>query len=127
MMAESTKVGQQFKKGSSKSKSSAPSSLVNGSSKLSMVLHQVASRKCHMAGLQEMRAFDTGICVMDGFVVCRSAADSQAAHGCGLAFNTKIPRFIIGGRIFFISRQDVAIELAEPRLLCAGVGVHGGL
>ena len=114
----------QLQKYPNKSKSSAPSNLVTGSSKLSMVLHQVASRKCHMAGLQELSAFDTGICVMDGFVICRSAADSQAAHGCGLVFNTKTPWFDIGDRKVFVSRQDVAIELAEPRFLCVGVSTE---
>ena len=109
------------KKGKPKVKLQAQMPTINASSKLSMVLHQVATRKAHVTGFQEMRAFDTGISIVDGFVVCRSAADRHAAHGCGLAFNKKIPWLYVGGEKVFVARQEIAIELAEPRCLCVGV------
>ena len=42
---------------------------MNATSKLSMVLHQLATRMTHIAGFQEMRSYDMGINIVDGFVV----------------------------------------------------------
>ena len=53
-----------LKKGSQKRAAAKQPICVNGSSKLSMVLYQVATRKGHIAGFQEMRAFKTGICIV---------------------------------------------------------------
>ena len=110
-----------YTKGSQKDAAAKQPVCVNGSSKLSMVLCQASTRKGHIAGFQEMRAFETGIGIVDDRVVCRSAADQLSANGCGLAFNMKIPWLMAGDTRIFISRQDVTIEHAGPRFLCVGV------
>ena len=63
---------------------------LNGTSKKALVLHQLAQRCVHVAGLQEGRGFKTGISTESGFVKCRSVANSAGSFGCALAINTNL-------------------------------------
>ena len=86
-----------------------------GCTKLSTVLRQLKSRRVHMCGLQEMRAYTTGISVCEGLIVCRSAVDKIGGHGCGIVFNRSIPWFTKDKVEIPPKRNDVAIEFADPR------------
>lgn len=99
---------------------------LTGVSKQTLVLGQLGKRKGHMGGMQEVRSFVTAISMQDGLLLCKSKADSNGAHGCALAFNTKIPWFLVGGKGVHVGRKDLAIELATPRLLCVGLSTVAG-
>ena len=107
--------------GGGRTKQAVGDDFMNAASKLALVTGQLATRRVHVAGLQEMRPYKTGISKCDGFFICKSQADGRGGHGCGILLNSKTPWYVKGQQVVFITRDGISIEYASPRLLCVGI------